>query len=50
LLIPVAENGGHPMLARVGVMLDLNRHVVQTFNPALKIPLRKVSGVSLRTA
>jgi hypothetical protein len=35
-LILVAENGGPTMLARVGVMRALNRHVERVFNPERK--------------
>lgn len=35
-LILVAESGGPTMLARIGVMRALNRHVEQTFNPDLE--------------
>jgi hypothetical protein len=37
-LILVAETGGPTMLARIGVMRALNRHVEQAFNPDLKMP------------
>ncbi|WP_347335909.1 hypothetical protein [Bradyrhizobium murdochi] len=37
-LILVAENGGPTMLARIGVMRALNRHVERVFNPDLKMP------------
>jgi len=32
-LILIAENGGPTMLARIGTMRALNRHVPRTFNP-----------------
>jgi hypothetical protein len=32
-LILVAENNGPTMMARIGVMRALNRHVVREFNP-----------------
>ena len=35
-LILVAENGGPTMLARVGVMRALNRHVERVFDPERK--------------
>ncbi|WP_335622026.1 hypothetical protein [Bradyrhizobium icense] len=35
-LILVAEKGGPTMLARIGVMRALNRHVERVFNPDLK--------------
>jgi hypothetical protein len=35
-LLPVAERGGDPMFARVGVMRALNRHVERVFNPDRK--------------
>lgn len=35
-LILVAENGGPTMLARIGIMRALNRHVVREFNPSRK--------------
>jgi hypothetical protein len=35
-LILVAENGGRTMMARIGVMQALNRHVVREFNPDRK--------------
>ena len=35
-LILVAESGGPTMLARIGVMLALNRHVERVFNPDRK--------------
>jgi len=35
-LILMAENGGPTMLARVGVMRGLNRHVERVFNPDRK--------------
>jgi hypothetical protein len=36
-LIFVAEsNGGPTMMARIGVMRALNRHVVREFNPSRK--------------
>ena len=37
-LILVAESGGPTMLARIGVMRALNRHVERVFNPSLKMP------------
>ena len=37
-LILVAESGGPPMLARIGVMRALNRHVERVFNPSHKDP------------
>ena len=38
-LILVAESGGPTMLARIGVMRALNRHVERVFNPDRKDPL-----------
>jgi hypothetical protein len=35
-LILVAENGGPTMLARIGVMRALNRHVERVFDPSRK--------------
>ena len=35
-LILVAENNGPTMLARIGVMRALNRHVERVFNPERK--------------
>jgi hypothetical protein len=35
-LILVAENDGSTMLARIGVMRALNRHVERAFNPECK--------------
>ncbi len=35
-LILVAENGGPTMLARIGVIRALNRHVERVFNPDRK--------------
>jgi hypothetical protein len=35
-LLLVAEHGGPTMLARIGVMRALNRHVVREFNPDRK--------------
>jgi hypothetical protein len=35
-LILVAESGGPTMLARIGVMRALNRHVERVFNPDRK--------------
>jgi hypothetical protein len=40
-LIPVAENGGPTVMARIGVMRALYRHVVRQFNPG---PPRSPSG------
>lgn len=37
-LILVAESGGPTMLARIGVMRALNRHVERVYNPDLKMP------------
>jgi len=37
-LILVAETGGRTMLARVGVLRALNRHVAIFYNPDLKVP------------
>jgi hypothetical protein len=37
-LILVAESGGPPMLARIGVMRTLNSHVERVFNPDRKDP------------
>ena len=37
-LILVAESGGPTMLARIGVMRALNRHVGRVFNPDRKDP------------
>ena len=36
VLIVVAETGGPTMLARIGVMRALNRHVERVFNPDRK--------------
>jgi hypothetical protein len=35
-LLLVAENGGPPMFARLGVMRALNRHVERVFDPSRK--------------
>lgn len=35
-LILVAESGGPAMLARIGIMRALNRHVERVFNPGRK--------------
>ena len=35
-LLLVAERGGDPMFARIGVMRALNRHVERVFNPDRK--------------
>jgi hypothetical protein len=35
-LILVAESGGPTMLARIGIMRALNRHVERVFNPGRK--------------
>ena len=35
-LILVAETGGPTMLARIGVMRALNRHIERVFNPDRK--------------
>jgi hypothetical protein len=35
-LLLIAENGGPTMLARIGVMRALNRHVERVFNPDRK--------------
>jgi hypothetical protein len=35
-LILVAESGGPTMLARIGVMRALNRHVERVFDPSRK--------------
>jgi hypothetical protein len=37
-LILVATHGGPTMLARIGVMRALNRHIERVFNPARKDP------------
>jgi hypothetical protein len=37
-LILVAEKGGPTMLARIGVVRALNRHVAIIYNPELKMP------------
>jgi hypothetical protein len=37
-LLLVAERGGPTMLARIGVMRALNRHVERVFNPDRKDP------------
>jgi hypothetical protein len=37
-LLLVAEHGGPTMLARIGVMRALNRHVERVFNPDRKDP------------
>jgi hypothetical protein len=37
-LILVATHGGPTMLARIGVMQALNRHVERVFNPSRKDP------------
>lgn len=37
-LILIAETGGPTMLARIGVVRALNRHVAIAYNPDLKIP------------
>ena len=36
LILVVESNGGPTMLARIGVMQALNRHVVREFNPDRK--------------
>ena len=36
-LILVAESGGPTMLARIGVIRALNRHVERVFNPPAKV-------------
>jgi hypothetical protein len=38
VLILIAETGRPAMLARIGVMRALNRHVERVFNPNLKTP------------
>jgi hypothetical protein len=38
VLILVATRGGPTILARIGVMKALNRHVVREFNPSRKDP------------
>ena len=35
-LLLVAENGGPPMFARIGVMRASNRHVERVFDPSRK--------------
>ena len=35
-LILVAEQGGPTMLARIGIMRAMNRHVERVFNPSRK--------------
>jgi hypothetical protein len=35
-LLLVAEQGGPPMFARIGIMRALNRHVERVFNPSRK--------------
>jgi hypothetical protein len=35
-LLLVAEQGGPPMFARIGIMRALNRHVQRVFNPSRK--------------
>jgi len=37
-LILIAESGGPTMLARIGVVRALNRHVAIVYNPDLKMP------------
>jgi hypothetical protein len=37
-VILVATRGGLTMLARIGIMTALNRHVVREFNPDRKDP------------
>lgn len=37
-LILIAKTGGPTMLARVGVVRALNRHVAMVYNPNLKMP------------
>lgn len=39
-LILAAENGGPTMMARIGVMRVLNRHVEPVDNPDLEMPRR----------
>jgi hypothetical protein len=36
VLMLIGERGGDPMLARIGVMRALNRHVERVFNPDRK--------------
>jgi hypothetical protein len=46
-LLLVAERGGPTMLARIGVMRALNRHVARVFDPDRKDPhwgRRKLTG------
>ena len=46
-LLLVAEHGGPTMLARIGVVRTLNRHVERVFNPDRKNPhwgRRKLTG------
>ncbi|MGZ4965219.1 MAG: hypothetical protein ACXWC8_21905 [Limisphaerales bacterium] len=35
-LLLIAESGGPTMIARIGVMWTLNRHVERVFNPSRK--------------
>jgi hypothetical protein len=35
-LVLVAEHGGPTMMARIGIMRALNRHVERVFNPSRK--------------
>jgi hypothetical protein len=42
-LLLVAERGGPTMLARIGVMRALNRHVERVVNPARKDDWRRVA-------
>lgn len=37
-LIHVAENDGPTMLARIGIMRTLNRHIERVFDPSRKNP------------
>jgi hypothetical protein len=37
-VLMLCSRGGDPMLARIGVMKALNRHVVRVFNPDRKDP------------
>jgi hypothetical protein len=43
-LILVATSGGPTMLARIGIMRALNRHVERVFNPSRKDP--RIGGVA----
>jgi hypothetical protein len=45
-MLLVVEHNGPTMMARIGIMRALNRHVERVFNPARKHPNAAINGTA----